>query len=246
MEITVEDLEARVTKEETSSSTFRFSGEDKPRSSTFTKKFVDFSGTSKPDLIISVPKRDVHYLLHLSLDNYGFSDSRMVKIDRRGRVTGFSPNEERVYQALFVVDELSLNAALGTITDAVNNSMRYDFDELLKSEDLSPEFKTILQRDKDACQPRGDETVEGVCWSAGDLIRTLLSYTLRDPNLRYVHVPTTSGTVGVAGHDTTLVIDIKDGKWVVLNSKTPRSSYALTPIKKLPELGVQYKQLQFK
>ena len=174
----------------------------------------------------------------LGLNQYGFPDTRSVRVNKRGRVTGFSPRKEEAYAELFTREEVPLNAALETIAGAVNGSMEYDAQRVLSRSFLYG--KGILGKGlRDSIRysgytPDGDETVKGVCADAGNLIRELFKSGLEDPALRFSLLVTETN---ISTHSTTLVFDTQTGNWVVVNSKSPLKPYNLVPREKLEDLG---------
>ena len=194
------------------------------------KKYAFFHLDSPADADIFVHG----YHIPVEYENYGFPNSRTVGIDTRGRITGFSEKPQQTYDSLFLTGRVPLNEALETIAAAVNESTVYDVEAVLTG-DFNEEFKRNVKELNYV--PNGDEVTSGICSDTGNVIRTLLGNTLRDPSLRYTHI----GARGeVSAHDTTFLLDIETGEWVVVNSKSPFKPYNVVPREKLPELGDPY------
>lgn len=221
LQISPRELEANVRHEEKSKVRIKVGGEYRDTYDQFA--YFQPSG----DVLV-----DVHgYRIPLKSSDYGFPNSRTVRVDRRGRVTGFSPGAEEAYATLFEREEVSLNDALETIARAVNHSIEYDV-STVESGDFR-ETEKVAIRDS-GYKPRGDETVKGICSDAGELIRTLFGLALRDSTLRYVEVASTNE---IGPHDTTVVFDTQTGNWAVVNSKSPLKPYNLVPRERLEDLG---------
>jgi len=184
------------------------------------------------------------YKIPLSLDNYGFLDSRIVKLNKSydGGLK-FSESMKEEYNSLFENDKISLNIALETIAKCVNNSIRFDIEGLSKKfhdqgctwcSGFSEEF---LRLAKDSYKPFGDETLVGICSDAGRIIRSLISKNIEENIIQYTHI---SAQSKLSTHDTTLILDTREGIWAVVNSKSPLKKYNLVPKEQLQELGSPY------
>ena len=174
----------------------------------------------------------------LSMDNYGFPNSRKAKFAKNRRVAGLSKDTEQAYSSLFDRDDVTLNEALNAIGMAVNGSMEYDLDMLEQGNNSRnypnrQEIVEYIERARASYKTTGEETVKGMCGQAGYLIRTVLGYHLKDPNLRYTCASSENGVA----HDITVVFDTLDGNWAIINSKSPIKPYNLVPKDRLSEFG---------
>jgi len=202
--------------------------------------------------------KDISYIqLHipLNLSNYGFPDSRRVKIDMEAKTKiNLKPSMRQFYECMINTDEVPLNFVLETLTMVVNDSMEYDFEKALdgikKYVDgyTSPKARMRAQKEYQGfldgikiCdyKPFGDETMHGICTDSGDLIRELVKITIIDPELRYTKTRTN------VHHDVTTVFDIETGNWVVLNSKSPLKLYYLVPKDIIPDLRISAVDLNY-
>jgi len=203
------------------------------------QKFAYFK-PKKGNIEVCVKEFDIS----LSLGNYGFSDSRIVKLSKSvNDDLKFSELMAKEYDSLFKNDKTPLNKALETIAKCVNNSIRFDIEGLSKKfynreYALYPGFsEEFLRLAKNSYKPSGDETLVGICSDAGKIIRNLIGKNIEEDIIQYAHITARSD---LSNHDTTLVLDTKEGRWAVVNSKSPLKQCYLVPKEKLREFGRPY------
>jgi hypothetical protein len=189
----------------------------------------------------------IDYIIPISMKNYGFSDSRAVKLDKSENENIFSFACQQRYDKFFENDSAALNLALETIAGCVNDSFEFDIHEIEESINsrkggFDTYTKELIDIFKSAgYKPTGDETMKGTCTESGNVIRNIINNRLIDDNLRYLKVNTLSQ---ISSHDTTLIFDITGGGWAVVNSKSPLKPYNLVPKEKLEEIGIPFCRLK--
>ena len=232
-QVTTQDLEAHITGTISVKSLVRANGQN----GKFTVNFVYFEPSSA-DLLVPTDVGGT-YKIPLKMNNYGFPDSRVVRVDRRGRVNGLSPLPADKYHRMLDRQEVPLSEALEIIARVVNESMEYDTEGLISGRYGELPTQELLQKiSASGYTPHGQETIKGICGDAGELIRTLIGCTLRDDSLNYLCISSKSKSGD--GHDTTLVFDPATENWAVVNSKSPLKPYNLVPREKLSELGIPF------
>ncbi len=188
---------------------------------------------------VEIPVGDQNEIfIALQLNNYWLPLEKKVKISPQKLELRLSDIARTAYEMLFNFEELPLSKLLKSVGFIVNDSMEYDFEKLRRFEvevGKDPSKWDPVQKDY---KPTGRETIKGICTDAGDLIRSILLSLNLDQNIGFTHVRTDDG---FSNHDTTLVFDKQDGRWVVINSKSPTKDYILVPKYRLPELGEPYK-----
>ena len=182
------------------------------------------------------------HIISLHLQDYGFSDSKIVNLRKANLEFDMPEDLKSMYNQLLDKEVAPLNQSLEALTKCVNDSMEFDCELIRKLAGKEEEFPGYYTRFYDAIKkadysPKGTETMKGICGDAGKLIRRAINKIIEDENLRYSHL---SAQSKITVHDTTLVFDIKTANWAVLNSKSPLKKYNLVPKEKLNELGSPY------
>jgi len=193
---------------------------------------------------------DIHiytsdFIIPIMGRNYGFPADRIVKtknINPAELDISFSKSSSKEYTGLTLRPEANLNESLEIIAKCVNDSIAYDIklvEQNYREGKIGWEWYKELVKclKKSNYKPNGEETMKGICADAGNLIRKLLAETIVDEDLRCAEI---SAQSKISHHDTTFVLDIKTGNWVVVNSKSPLKQYNLVPKEKLDELGYPY------
>jgi hypothetical protein len=205
------------------------------------EKFVYFM-PNQNDIRIRYSNNSEEYIVSLMHENYGFPNSRIVKLKGFKAVLFLSQEAEEKYNKHIGRKKASLNESLETIAKCINDSIKFDIEMVennYKTGKLGwQDYKELVRILKESnYMPNGNETISGVCEDAGRFIRKILRESVIDDNLRYMRV---SARSKISRHDTTTVFDIKTREWAVVNSKSPLKQYNLVPNEKLEELGYPY------
>jgi DNA repair exonuclease SbcCD ATPase subunit len=185
------------------------------------------------------------HIIPLSLQDYGFADSRIVKLKNINLEFEMPEELKSLYNQLLEKEIAPLNQSLETITKCVNDSMEFDYELIKKLAEKEEEFPGYYAKFYNAIKkadysPKGTETIKGICSDAGRLIRKAIKEIIEDENLRCSYV---SAQSQISIHDTTLILDIKKANWAVLSSKSALKKYNLVPKEKLSELGMPYRPI---
>lgn len=171
------------------------------------------------------------------LVKYWFPLERKVKISPQRLELKLSDIARTTYELLLGLQELPLTKLLGSVGFIENDSMEYDFEKLRRLEIEAGKDPSKWDPIQKGYKPTRREKIKGICTDAGGIIRKLLLSLGLDTSIGFTHVRTNDG---FSNHDTTLVFDKQDGRWVVINSKSPTKDYILIPKYRLPELGQPY------
>jgi hypothetical protein len=166
-----------------------------------------------------------------------FPYNQMVNINpKKVRGLRFTREARQIYDEILRCEEANLNDLLEAVGYIVNSSMKYDFDKI--NPGRTPEKAKKWAEIQQSYQPKGNETMKGICVNAGMMIRDILdSMGLEDR----IGILSDGPSSDLTSHDITVIFDKETGYWGVINSKSPTKEFNLAVTKEqLHRLGGQY------